>query len=213
MPRQETTPATASDSASSRPTPSDEQLVVALVAGDAAALRTLMDRYQRPLFGYLSRLLGSNEDAEDLFQETFLRVLRHVSRFQTDRRFKPWLYAIATNLVKNKYRSRSYRQAVPLDRSDGQEEGGPSLASQLPGRGELPSEALERSEAAERVRRAVQELPEKGRAALVLYYYQGLSYDDVAQVLEIPLGTVKSRIHNAMARLSRTIRLEESDDR
>ncbi len=185
--------------------PSDEDLAVALQGGDPRALRTLMERYRGPLYGYLARLLPSAEDAEDLFQETFLRILRHADRYQPGRPFRPWLYAIATNLVRNAHRARSYRHTVPLDRPAGGGEEGAALADLLPGRSRLPAEAAERAEAAEAVRRAVADLPEKGRAALVLYYFSGLSYEEVAQTLDVPLGTVKSRIHNAMARLGRAL--------
>jgi RNA polymerase sigma-70 factor (ECF subfamily) len=181
---------------------SDEELVVVLAGGDASALRTLMERYRGPLFGYLVRMLASRDDAEDLFQEVFLRVLRHASRFQSGRRFRPWVYAIASNLVKNTYRWRSYRQAVPLDKEG---DDGSSLAGSLAGHVERPDEPAERAETALAVREAVEALPPKGRTALVLFYYQGLSYDEVAESLEIPLGTVKSRIHNAMKRLSHTL--------
>jgi len=182
---------------------SDEDLMAQLQADSPHALRGLMERYRSPLYGYLYRMLASSEDAEDLFQESFLRVLRHADRFQPGRPFRPWLYAIATNLVKNAYRSRGYREAVPLDRSD--YEDGTPLAARLAAIGEQPSEPVEREESRRLVRQAVETLPEKGRAALVLYYFQGLAYEEVADTLEIPLGTVKSRIHNAMARLGRTL--------
>lgn len=181
---------------------SDEELVRRLERGEAAALRQLMERYRGPLHGYLCRMLGSAEDADDLFQDTFLRVLRHAGRFDPKRAFKPWLYAIATNLARNAFRSRSYRDAVPLDRPD---EDGCALVAQLAGDGRPPVEAAERAESAQVVRAAVDELPEKGRAALVLFYYQGLSYEEIAEALEIPVGTVKSRIHNAMARLAKAL--------
>lgn len=185
---------------------SDEALIARLQAGDPAALRLLIERYRGPLYGYLARLLPTAEDAEDLFQETFLRVLRHAERFERGRTFRPWVYAIATNLVRNAHRARSYREAVPLDRPAGEDgERGASLADLLPGRTRLPGEAAERAEAAEAVRRAVRALPDKGREALVLYYFQGLSYEEVAGTLAIPLGTVKSRIHNAMAKLAQAL--------
>lgn len=183
-------------------TDTDGALVRRLERGEAAALRLLMERYRGPLHGYLCRLLGSSEDADDLFQDTFLRVLRHAGRFDPARSFKPWLYAIATNLARNTFRSRSYRDAVPLDRPD---EDGCALVAQLAGDSRPPGDAAERVESAQVVRAAVDELPEKGRAAVVLFYYQGLSYDEIAEALEIPVGTVKSRIHNAMARLARAL--------
>jgi len=188
----------------SLPETSDEELVTRLAAGDAASLRELMQRYRGPLYGYLCRLLGSPEDADDLFQEAFLRVLRHADRFDPSRRLRPWLYSIATNLVKNAYRSRSYRDAVPLDRAD--DDDGDTLAAQLAERAATsPGDAAARAESARLVRRAVADLPERGRAALVLYYYQGLAYGEIAEVLGIPVGTVKSRIHNAVARLGRAL--------
>ncbi|MBX3469567.1 MAG: RNA polymerase sigma factor [Planctomycetes bacterium] len=185
---------------------SDEALVARLEGGDPAALRQLMERYRGPLHGYLCRLLGSSDDADDLFQDTFVRVLRHAARFDRGRSFRPWLYSIATNLARNTFRSRSYRDAVPLDRPD---EDGCALVAQLAGRGGAPGDAAERSEAAGVVRAAVDELPEKGRAAVVLFYYQGLSYDEIAEALEIPVGTVKSRMHNAMTRLARALAPQE----
>lgn len=184
------------------PASSDEDLVRRLSRGDAVALRQLMDRYKGPLHGYLCRLLASPQDAEDLLQDTFVRVLRHAARFDAKRTFRPWLYSIATNLARNTFRSRSYRDAVPLDRDD---DDGAGLAAQLAGRGERPGDAIERDEAAKQVRAAVDVLPEKGRAAVVLFYYQGLSYDEIAEALDIPVGTVKSRIHNAMARLAQAL--------
>jgi RNA polymerase sigma-70 factor (ECF subfamily) len=183
----------------------DEELGRRLQTGDPRALQALMQRYRRPLHGYLHRMVGPT-DADDLFQETFLRVLRAIDRYDPARRFRPWLYAIATNLVRNLYRSRGYRDALPLDRPE--EEGG-SLAARLAGRSTLPSEGLEAAERAQIVNDAVEALPPKGRAALVLYYYQGLSYEEVSVVLEIPKGTVKSRIHNAMARLDQVLSRRE----
>lgn len=186
----------------------DEDLVTALGAGDPRALTELMQRYQRPLYGYLMRMLNSREDADDVFQETFLRVVRHAQRFDANRRFRPWVYAIASNLVKNTYRARTNRGAQSLD--PGGEDDGPSLLSTLEGRGREPIESAQLEESAERVRGAVERLPEKGRVALVLFYYQGLPYAEIAEVLEIPVGTVKSRIHNALGKLGRELARREA---
>lgn len=190
----------------------DEELVRRVGRGDPQALRTLVERWRDPLFGYLFRLLGSREDAEDLFQEAFLRVLRHASRFDAARSFRPWLYSIATNLVRNVYRARGHRDALSLDR--GAEDAPESpLAARLAARSQGPVETAVLGEDERRVRQAVETLPEKGRAALVLFYYQGLSYQEIAQVLEVPLGTVKSRIHNALGQLSRVLAPEEIHER
>lgn len=182
----------------------DEELVLRLGQGDPQALRTLVERWREPLCGYLHRLLGSREDSEDLFQETFLRVLRHASRFDQSRSFRPWLYSIATNLVRNCYRARGYRDALSLDRPEREEEGAP-LSARLAARATTPVDAASGGEDAQRVRAAVERLPEKGRVALVLFYYQGLAYQEIAEVLEVPLGTVKSRIHNALTQLAQAL--------
>ncbi|MEZ6188983.1 MAG: RNA polymerase sigma factor [Planctomycetota bacterium] len=185
----------------------DEELVAGLAGGRAEALTELMARYQRPLYGYLVRMLGSREDADDLFQETFLRVVRHAERFDGSRRFRPWVYAIASNLIKNTYRSRDNRRAQSLD-AEGEDEG-PGLASVLEGRGRSPEDFAVLAEDAQRVRAAVERLPEKGRHALVLFYYQGLPYAEIAEVLEVPVGTIKSRIHNALAKLGKELAQKE----
>src|SRR5262245_14111763 len=94
---------------------SDEELLARIRAGRGEALAALIERYRRPLFGYLCRMLGDEAEADDVFQETFLRVVKNVERFETGRPVRPWLYAIAGNLVKNVYRSRAVRDHVPLD--------------------------------------------------------------------------------------------------
>jgi RNA polymerase sigma-70 factor (ECF subfamily) len=178
---------------------SDEVLLAKLKGGDDSALAVLVERYRRPLFGYLHRLLGDAAEADDVFQETFLRVVKHLGRFEEGRRVRPWLYAIAGNLVKNVYRSRGYREKLSLDGED--REGG-SLSSRLAAMTVAPLEEAHAAERAEHVRDAVSKLAPLSRDALVLFYYQGLAYEEIAQTLEVPLGTVKSRIHNALAKLA-----------
>lgn len=192
---------------------SDEELVAAFRAGQGHAFRALIKRYQKPLFNYLHRLLGSREDSDDAFQETFLRVYRALPRFETGRRFKPWLYTIASNLVKNIYRSRSVRKKLSLDRDysvDG-ESGGSDLASLIAALGPSPVEEAAREERAKILHSAIQDLPLKGKQALVLFYFEGHPYDQIAEILGVPLGTVKSRIHNATAQLLKKLEaLKES---
>lgn len=188
----------------------DEELVLRVGQGDPQALRALVERWRDPLSAYLFRLLGSREDAEDLFQEAFLRVLRHATRFDGTRSFRPWLYSIATNLVRNCYRARGYRDARSLDRVE-EEEGAP-LHARLAGRGASPPDSVTAGEDVARVRLAVETLPEKGRVALVLFYYQGLAYQEIAEVLEVPLGTVKSRIHNALGQLTTALQRAAAEE-
>jgi RNA polymerase sigma-70 factor (ECF subfamily) len=179
--------------------PSDESLLQRLKGGDEAALEVLVGRYRRPLFGYLHRMLGCAAEAEDVFQETFLRVVKHRTRFEDGKRVRPWIYAIASNLVKNVYRSRGYREKTSLD---GDEATGESLSGRLAAISTAPLDEAANAERAGHVREAVARLAPVSRDALVLFYFQGLAYEEIAQALEVPLGTVKSRIHNALAKLA-----------
>lgn len=179
---------------------SDEALLTRVKAGDEASLGALVERFRRPLSGYLHRMLGDATEAEDVFQETFLRVVKHLPRFEEGRRVKPWVYAIASNLVKNVYRSRKYREKTSIDQEG---DSGEPLSRSLAALAQAsPSELVSATERAEAVREAVARLSPPSRDALVLFYFQGLSYDEIAQALEVPLGTVKSRIHNALSKLA-----------
>jgi RNA polymerase sigma-70 factor (ECF subfamily) len=192
---------------------SDEELVAAFRQGQGTAYRTLIERYKDPLFNYLVRLLGSQSDADDAFQEVFLRVYRALPRFDPERRFKPWLYTIASNLVKNIYRSRAVRKKLSIDREMGDDsgDGGGSLAQMLASADPGPLERASHDERARIVQDLVAKLPNKGRQALVMHYFEGFSYEEIAVISAVPLGTVKSRIHNAIKALVSLIG-ELSDD-
>jgi RNA polymerase sigma-70 factor (ECF subfamily) len=177
----------------------DEVLLTRTKAGEEAALAALVERFRRPLYGYLHRMLGNAAEAEDVFQETFLRVVKHLPRFEEGRRVKPWVYAIASNLVKNVYRSRKYREKTSIDQEN---EAGEPLSSSLAALSQAPVDLASEGERALAVRRAIDMLSPVSRDALVLFYFQGLAYEEIAQALEVPLGTVKSRIHNALSKLA-----------
>ena len=166
----------------------DEALAARLVDGDELALRELLRRYERPLAAFLHRQTGGR-DVEDLYQETWLRVVRHAARFDSGRRFSTWLFQIAVNLC------RDWQRRPPPEPQLGGDE--PQVA------------ALERSDAALDAARLLAALPAAQREVIVLRYYQDLSEADVAAILDIPLGTVKSRLHQAMARLAGLVEAEK----
>ena len=180
---------------------SDEELAARLKAGDGSVVRPLLERYRKPLHGFLTRVAGDPHAADDLFQETFIRVLRGIGRYEDGRPFRPWLYKIALNQARNAFRKKKARARVSLDGLGGDEGAEASVADVLSGLDSTPLENAERAEAAALVRDAVERLTGAGREALVLFYFEGLKYEEVAEVLAVPLGTVKSRIHNALARL------------
>lgn len=185
---------------------SDEALFVAHRAGDPQALRLLIERYRSELHGFLVRLVGSQSGADDVFQEAFLQVHLSAESFDEERRFKPWLYTIAANKGRDYLRRQKRRAAVSLD-APATKNGDGSLVDLLEGGEDVPSETLERDDEREAVKKVIDELPPHFREILLLGYFQKLSYAQIADSLAIPLGTVKSRLHAAVASFAESWKL------
>ncbi|MDY3563768.1 sigma-70 family RNA polymerase sigma factor [Gemmata sp. JC673] len=186
------------------PPESDEQLLARLRAGERDCFGVLVRRYERELFGYLRRYLGDDDLADDVFQNTFVQVYTKLGQYELDRPVRPWLYAIATNQAIDALRRRNRRADQRADVvTTADEDGHPRpLFELLPAAGDEPSAAADRAEQRELVRAAVDRLPELLRQVVLLAYFQGLKYRDVADALGIPVGTVKSRLHAALAKLT-----------
>ena len=160
---------------------SDEVLVVHLARGDPRALEALCRRWERPLLAFLGRQTGGR-DVDDLYQDTWLRVVRAAPRFDPARRFSTWLFQIAVN------RCRDWRRRPPPEPVD---------PSRLSDTAAAPDSADARIDA----ERLLAALPDGQRSAVVLRYWHDCDEDEVARILRIPRGTVKSRLHHAMRRL------------
>jgi RNA polymerase sigma-70 factor (ECF subfamily) len=171
--------------------------------GQTEAFGVLVRRYERELFGYLRRYLADGTLAEDVFQNTFLQVYVKSNQYEPGRPVRPWLYTIATNQAIDAMRRNGRHQAVSLDqgREELAEGEAHSLMDLLESRGPSPVEAAEGQERRERVRASVDRLPDFLREVLILAYYQGLKYREIAEILDIPVGTVKSRLHAALVKL------------
>jgi RNA polymerase sigma-70 factor (ECF subfamily) len=182
---------------------SDELLLDAYLRGERVAFTRLMGRYSNELIHFLTRFLGSRAAADDVFQETFLQVHLSAETFDSERRFKPWLFTIAANKARDYHRKHSRSSAMSLSASI--DSGGDGerfvdlLQSDIPNP-EMPLLDAERSRL---VKKAVDSLPVHLREILLLSYFQGFSYNQIAESLEIPLGTVKSRLHTAVASFAR----------
>ena len=185
---------------------SDEQLLLDYRESEDSALFTeLVSRYQRELYNYLRRFLGDGVMAEDVFQTTFLQV--HVKRelFESGRKFRPWLYTIATNQAIDSQRRNRRHRRLSLDqahRASGEDLG--TLMDIVATGDSTPYEAAESSERAEWVREAVDKLPESLQNAVRLVYFRGMKYRDAASEMSVPVGTVKSRLHSAIQRLGQS---------
>jgi RNA polymerase sigma-70 factor, ECF subfamily len=184
----------------------DEELLDRFRRGYAEAFGLLVRRYERELYGYLRRYLGDACLAEDVFQNTFLQVYVKSGQYEPGRPVRPWLYTIATNQAIDALRRNGRHQAVSLDepRADAGEGELARLMEMLQSRGPSPVESASATERREQVRAGVERLPDFLRQVLILAYYQGLKYREIADVLDIPVGTVKSRLHAALVKLQET---------
>jgi RNA polymerase sigma-70 factor (ECF subfamily) len=191
---------------------SDEQLVTRYREGEEAAFASLVDRYQRELFHFLFRFLGKRAPAEDVFQDTFLQIHLSIDKFDVDRRFKPWLFTIAANKARDHLRRKSQRPLAPLSAPlDASQDQGRQFIDLLQADLVLPDEQVEKDEMRQLVRQAVDTLPNHLREILLLAYFQRLAYAEIAEVLGIPLGTVKSRLHSAVANFAQEWKRQETD--
>jgi len=188
---------------------SDEELLLAYRnRQDRRAFEQLVRRYEGELYNYLRRYLGDAAMAEDAFQATFLQVHLKCERFEPGRKVRPWLYTVATNQAIDAQRRNRRHRMVSLDRRSGgreHDEDAGSLVQLLESEEADPLDQVDVSEQEEVVREAVDQLPEPLREVLILVYYQGMKYREAAEVLAIPVGTVKSRLHAAIGRLNQAL--------
>jgi len=178
---------------------SDIELMFSLKRGDRRALSVLFERYERPLVHFLAQMLGNEAEAADLFQETFLRVLRAAKTWEPKAAFSTWVYTIARNLALDRLKKVHGLPTVALE---GDEEDEGSLRETLPAATADPGDSAGIRELATVVRGALRQLPPKKREVLFLRVYQGLPYEEIARIVNAPLGTVKYRIHDALKSLA-----------
>jgi|SRR5271169_2820369 len=174
--------------------PTDEDLVEAFRGGELSAFDTLVARWERRIRGAIHRVVGNEDEARDLCQETFLRAYRALDSFKSEARFSSWLYQIALNLCRDRLRRRRGRTLVSLeDMGEGAEE----LAVRRPSAFEL----VQARDLARTVAAAISELAEEQREVIVLKEYQELTFQEVAEVLGIPVSTVKTRLYRGLGQL------------
>ena len=162
----------------------DYRLMRAIQTGDMVAFSEMVDRYKNRLMNVIGRMLSSSEEAEDIVQETFVRVYQHRQSFNFQHCFSTWIYTIGLNLARNELRKRKKFKYYDITEMQGNES-------------EFAVEAKLPSRLPEVLNTAVEGLPEKYRTAFMLRDVQELSYEEVAQILDVPLGTVKSRVNRA----------------
>jgi RNA polymerase sigma-70 factor (ECF subfamily) len=185
---------------------SDHELIAAVQAGDEQAFHELVRRYRTPITNFIFRMLDDYDRAVELTQETFLRVYANIARYRATFHFSTYIYRIATNLAISELRQRRRRKLVSLFTPWSHHEDEEETRLDIPDERPLQDADLIERERQAAVGRAIQTLPEKYRAALVLRDVEGLSYEEIASVLNISEGTVKSRINRARGLLRDKLR-------
>ena len=183
---------------------SDEEVMERCAQGSEAAFRSLVSRYRSRIMNLVCRFINDRDRAEEIAQEVFLRVFRNRERYRKSGKFSTWIFTIAVNLTKNEIRSRvRHKGTFSLDALE-EETGGQGLP--FPDSNPLPDEDLNAGEIRTKVAEALRKLPPRYREAVVLRDVEGLSYEEVGQILRIPGGTVRSRINRARMMLKERLK-------
>jgi RNA polymerase sigma-70 factor (ECF subfamily) len=183
---------------------SDSELLSRFRDGDEDAFREIVDRYKNSLYAFLRQFLNRHDLVEDVFQETFLQLFASRDSFDTNRPLRPWLFTIAANKAKDALRKWQRTSAVSIGTiADSQELSFDDMLNTVTSDNTLPYEELQRNETADRVGKIIADMPENLREILILAYFQKFSYKQMAEILSIPIGTVKSRLHTAVGRFAK----------
>jgi RNA polymerase sigma-70 factor (ECF subfamily) len=177
----------------------DNQLAAQALAGSADAFRQLVERFERPVLSVIQRLVGDPALAEDLAQETFLKVYRHLGKFDGQRKLSSWLFKIAHNTTLDHLR-RKHPEMVPLEASS--DDGGESWEVLPAPEEQNPDRRAEQAETATGIAAALGRLKPHYREMLVLRFQQGLAYHEIAEVMDLKMGTVKIQLHRARKQLA-----------
>jgi len=181
----------------------DAELLERYTAGDEAAFREIVSHYKDSLYAFLRYFLNRQDLVDDVFQETFLQLFTSRESFDTSRSLRPWLFTIAANKAKDALRRQQRTAAIPIGTiAESGELSFDDVLNVLTSDTTTPYDKLQKAEIAAQVGKIIANMPENLREILVLAYFNKFSYKQMAQILSIPIGTVKSRLHTAVGRLS-----------
>jgi len=182
----------------------DAELLQEYIAGDESAFREIVNRYKNSLYSFLKQFLNQPDLVDDVFQETFLQLFTSRRSFDPSRPLRPWLFTIAANKAKDALRKSQRGNAVPIGTiSESEDMSFDEMLNALSSDTAVPYDEVERNETAARVNEVIANMPESLREILLLAYFNRFSYKQMADILSIPIGTVKSRLHTAVARFAK----------
>ena len=184
---------------------SDDGLVERYRNGDVEAFDTLLERYGKPLYNFIFKMLGDKAESEDVLQEVFLRVIRNVGKYKMRGKFKSWIFTIANRLAISELRHRGKRQVLSLDERFGTSEGDVELHDVVGDERYLPDVLAERKELGKNLGEAIQSLPVSQRQVLVMREFSGLPFKEIARITGCPLNTVLGRMHYALGNLRKML--------
>ncbi len=177
----------------------DAELLTSFMAGDEDAFREIVNHYKNSLYTFLKRMINRQDMIDDVFQETFLQLYTSRETFDASRPLRPWLFTIAANKAKDAFRKKQRTNAISIGAiADAQEMSVDSVLDAITSIRTRPYEKLQKDETALRVREVIANMPENLREILILAYFNKFSYKQMAEILSIPIGTVKSRLHTAV---------------
>ena len=182
----------------------DAELLARYTGGDEAAFREIVNRYKNSLYAFLRQFLNRHDLVEDVFQETFLQLFTSRESFDPNRPLRPWLFTIAANKAKDALRKWQRTSAVSIGTmANSQELSFDDMLNTVTSDDTMPYEELQKDETSKHVGQIISDMPENLREILILAYFQRFSYKQMAEILSIPIGTVKSRLHTAVGRFAK----------
>ena len=177
-------------------TPTDEELIARFQDGDTYAFDQLVRRYKDPLLNFIFRFIGDLNESEDIVQDTFYRVYKNKHYYKEVAKFSTWIYTIAGNLAKTELRKRKRRKIFSINKETQSEK-----EFELPDPERDPEEEVSSTITEKHIYKAIRNLPPKFRQVIILRDVQGFSYEEISSIINVPLGTVKSRVNRARLRL------------
>lgn len=182
----------------------DADLLAGYAAGDESAFQEIVNRYKDGLYTFLKRFLNQRDMIDDVFQETFLQLFNSRDSFDRSMPLRPWLFTIAANKAKDAIRKRRRTATVPIGAiADSQEMTFEDVLSGLSAEDAVAHDDMERNETASLVRQIIADMPDSMREILIFAYFNKFSYKQMSQMLSIPIGTVKSRLHTSVGRFAK----------
>jgi len=186
--------------------PEDRELIERCKRGDIGAFDQLFRRYTRQVYNYAFRMIPNYDDANDIAQEAFVRAFNSIRSFRGDSNFSTWLFRIVYNVSLDEIKRRKGRYLLSLDEQLELEED--SLTRQVESESPSPDELVEKQERDRILQEAIETLPEYQKAMIVLYHMQGFSYEEIAEIVGLPIGTVKSRLNRARESLKEKLKAQ-----